>query len=188
MWSKLLVITLLFFIIALLQFSFLPYFSIAGFSANLVFVLFFMLIYFSYPPVASEVRRHSNYEIFFLIITAGFFLGVYLPYGFGVSIITLFFVYCAKKLAIHFMGEFKEPNSIFYFLPIFVICFMVYNVIFHTFATYYNGFSLSSLRSQFELLPTIINILYHCVIISLVFYGYKKIRSLIYNDRQLKLL
>lgn len=185
---KFLAIVLIFFIISLLQMSFLPYFNVKGFSINLAFLLFFLLIYFWEHPMVRHTQHSAYFEIFFLIITAGFFLDMYSPYDFGISIVALFFVYCIKRLAIYFMGEFKEADSVLYFLPIFSVCFIVYNVIFQMASVYLAGFSVALLIKQFAILPAGINLLYHIIIISLMFYGYKKVKNILGQDRQLKLL
>lgn len=184
---KYLLIVLLFFITSLLQFSFLPYFSIAGLSLNLVFLLFFLLLHFFECPATGEAKSHNNYAIFFLIILAGFFLDAYSPYSFGMSTVALFFVYGVKKLILHFIQDFKETNLI-YFLGIFLLCFAVYNLVFRILLMYFYGFSMSFVGFKSEILPTAISTLYNFIVILLMFYGYKKIRSFMYKDRQLKLL
>ncbi len=123
-WVKYIIITLLFFLFAVLQTSFLPYFNIAGSTPSLIFILFFILIFFE-TPLSSEG--------FFMAIIAGFFADIFLPSFFGLSIIAFLIIYLANKLAGHFLREGQEKYQIFYFIPVFLAGFAVYEFLLNNF-------------------------------------------------------
>src|SRR3989344_5017254 len=97
MWFNYPIIVLFFYILSLLQISFLPHFSILGITPNLVFILFFILIFFGKPD-----EYHQG--IFFAFI-AGFILDAFSPFYFGLSILSLLAIYFFMKLAIYFLKE-----------------------------------------------------------------------------------
>ena len=70
--------TILFFVLSLIQSSFLPFFSIVGQIPNLVFILFYVILFFD-----------NRGESFFWAILVGFLLDVFMPSYFGISIISL---------------------------------------------------------------------------------------------------
>ena len=119
MWFKYPIIILTLFVAALLQISFLPYFNVMGYFPNMIFIIFFTLIFF-------EAKK--EYDLGFVVsLAAGFFLDIILPSYFGISIISLLIVYSFKKIAMHFLKENPDEFSVFYFIPLFLICFISYN-------------------------------------------------------------
>lgn len=127
MWLRYLIITLLFFVFALLQASFLPYFNIFGANLNIVFILFFILIFFN-----------KNREGFFIAIIAGIFLDLFLPLYFGLSIISLLLIYSLKEITIYFLKDSQEKFSIIYFAPMFSASFIIYQFILYLYFTIFN--------------------------------------------------
>ncbi len=179
------IIILSFFILALLQNSFLPYFNIMGVVPNLIFILFFILIFFS---VREKVEDNFNqyYDGFFISIFAGFFLdifsSIYLPDGrqvLGISIIYLLIVYLLVKISMYFLRERQDKYLIFYFLSIFLFSFFIYNIFLNLLS---NNFSLALDFNR----AIFISFLYNLILAYSGFYIHKFIRQE-KNDNQLKL-
>jgi len=120
MWISYIFLIPLFCIFALLQNSILAYFNIFGAYPNLVFVLFFTLIFF-------EGRDERDTGFWFAII-AGFSLDIFSSSYFGLSVISLAIIYFSKKFSKYFLKESTGEMTIFYFLPTFLIYFIVYNI------------------------------------------------------------
>lgn len=124
---KYLITTLLFFIFAIIQNSFLPYFNIMGVVPNLIFALFFILIFFE-----------NTDEGFFHAIVAGFFLDIFLGSYFGISIISLVIVYFFQKLIFHFFEKDKNKYIILNFIIVFSLGFVLYSVLLYLFSIIFN--------------------------------------------------
>jgi len=170
MFLKHTIIFLLFFILALLQTSFLPYFSIMGSILNIVFILFFILIFFG-----------ENEEEFFIPITAGFFLDTFLTSYFGISIISLLAVYIFQKFITHFFKISRNDYFIFYFIVLFLINFILYNVVLYLFSII--------THFKFDLgWNVIIGLIYNLTFACVGFYIYKKFIKKDDLKNQLKLL
>jgi len=120
-WLKFLIITLLFFVLALAQNSFFPHISVLGFTPNLIFALCFVLIFFENPTKTSTG--------FFSIIIAGFLLDVFSPFYFGASMISLLLIYLLFKLTGYFLNQLKGKLLLLYFIPMFLVFFALYNVL-----------------------------------------------------------
>jgi rod shape-determining protein MreD len=163
MWAKYLILIILFYLLAVLQSSFFVHFNLFGAIPNLVLLLFFLATFFS--------ERSNYYETAFYATTAGFFLDIFSPSTFGVSIILLlllgFFIKKAQDLL-------KEKNGdcfpIIYFLPLFFITLTVY-----TFIT-------AGLNLVF-----IAQVIYNLLLATLSFLVYKKYFIGALNTRQLSL-
>jgi len=191
MWLKFLIIALLFFVAALMQVSFLPHFNIMGVVPNLVFILFFILIFFGEPADSDQGKQNEYYDIFFLVIVAGFFSDIFLHSYFGLSIIALSVVYYFKKLAVYFMGEVKDKYFIFYFIPIFLACFTLNDIILYLFSIFLSFFPRSEtpFAGQFNFgLVILISLIYNLIFACVGFYIHKKISDFVNKNRQLKLL
>ena len=172
MWVKYLIIALLLFIAALLQASFFPYFAVAGAIPNLVFAIFFILIFFESKDGAAESL--------FTAVAAGFFLDMFLPSFIGLGIGIFLIMYVVDKLAMNFFNRTGEDNLVFYFIGTFCASFVVYSALVYG----------ASLLFGFEFLvgaPTLVSLAY-----SLVFAipGFYLAKALFYKDisNQLKLL
>lgn len=182
MWFKYLIIIVLFWFFAVLQNSFLPYFSIMGQIPNFVFILFFLLVFFdtfSHKALAGQRKLNEYYQGFFAIIIAGFFLDVFLPLSFGFSIIALLIIYLFVKIVNYFFQKSQNIYAVIYFIVLFSICFFLYNLLWY----------VSSLAFHFQFpfgWNITISLLYSLVFASLAFFIYKKF---INNDpdNQLKL-
>ena len=154
---------LTFFFLAILQTSFLPYFSILGATANLIFVLFFLCIFF--------LRKKEHTAGFFLATIAGFFMDIVSQNGFGVFIITLLALYVLHVTVSNFLKESQGKNIIFYFVAEFCALFLLFEL---------------PLIHSFSFL--LINLLYNLFFAIAGFYVYKKLFYRGSDDNQLKLL
>lgn len=194
MWLKYPIIIFIFFIASLFQVSFLPHFGIMGGIPDFIFILFFILIFFNPPSHETSARQrkpNEYYYAFFLVIVAGFFSDVFLPSYFGISMISFLVVYYFKKLIVYFMKEVKDKYFIFYFIPIFSLCFILNAVILYLFSIFLLFLPRSGIPfvGQFDLGPIIlIRLVYSLVFACIGFYIYEKISNFLNKDRQLKLL
>ena len=64
MWIKYPIVILMLLFAAMVQISFLPYFGRAGGLLNLIFMVFFMLVFFEPFSAASSANDHSLDGIF----------------------------------------------------------------------------------------------------------------------------
>ena len=178
---KLLIIIVLFSFFAILQNSFFTYFSVMGSSVNLVFILFFILTFFY--NISAGVKESDSY-ILLLAVVAGFFLDLFLPIYFGISIISLLIIYSMEKFITHLMVRNIEKNLIFYFICMFSLSFMVYQILLYV--------SLKLLGVHFlELnlsVHTFVYLIYNLCFACIGFYIYKKFFHGVANNNQLKLL
>lgn len=173
MWLKYPVIILIFLIAALLQASFLPYFSIITVTPNILFILFFIIIFL-------KKEREYYYELF-VVISAGFFMDIFSNSYLGVSIISLFILYLLIQLTQYLFKERQNEYFIGYFIISFLGYFLAYNLL------------ARFLSSPFNLntnvgTATLVHIFYNLILAIVGFYMYKKIAAFIIKDRQLKLL
>ena len=165
-------VILLFFILALVQASFLPYFSIMGASVNLVFILFFTLVFFENPGELSQ-------SIFFAAI-AGFFLDIASPFYFGYAMVSLVLVYFFVKMAGYFLRQSHDKHAISYFIPLFLCSLIFYNTLLYISTNIYHV--------QFNIgWIVFINLAYNAALAIGVFWIYKNIDQYHTANRQLHL-
>lgn len=177
MWFKYVMIILFFYILAVLQNSFLLY--VIGVVPNLLFVAFFIITFFS---EYGEKGEHSNqyYNGFFLSIISGFFLGVFSTLNFGFSIILMVIIYFFIKMLIHFLRERQDRYLILYFLSIFFISLFIYHILLNLLS--------GSFHSTVDFNENIfIAVVYNMILAHGGFYGYRYIIKKNYTDNQLKL-
>ncbi len=162
---------LLFWVFAVLQNSFLPYFNIFGQIPNLVFILFFILVFSENPQ--------EHYYGFFLVILAGFLLDVFSSFYLGISIISLLVLYFLIKITNHFFQKSETKYAVFYFFSVFSLCFVLYYVLLYVLSLlFHSGFIFT--------LDIVIGLIYNITVAWLVFFIYKKFIN-INNNNQLKL-
>ena len=170
MWFKYLLITLIFYIFTLLQISFLPYVTMINLMPNFIFTLFFILIFFD-----------EKNERFFTALIAGFFLDLLLPFYFGVSIISILVIYFLHKLINYFFKKDQNKYLIFYFITIFSISFILYNLLLYLFSIIFHfGFILGW--------NIMMSLIYNLIFAIIGFYTYKKFVKQNDPENQLKLL
>lgn len=168
MWFRYLAIIAVFFISALLQVSFLAYFSILGSTINLLFMIFFILIFFE-----------KGEEGFFVALLAGFFLDIFLPSRFGVSMVSLVVIYLALKFIFYFFEKTQQKDSILYFGILFSTFYVGFNFLMYLFLLIFKiGYNVG--------ISTIFGLIYNLIFALIGFYIYK---SLVVktNNKQLKL-
>src|SRR3989344_5184309 len=169
---KIPIIIVLFFIFTLLQAGFLAYFAIAGQMINLIFILFFVLIFFLKP---------DDYIQGFLISTAaGFFLDLLLPSYFGISIFILLLIFFIQEASLHFLRQGQDKYPFFYFASLFSACFILYGALMY----------VSSLLFHFSAhygSDILIGLVYNLLFASVGFFIYKKSHQQELGDNQLKL-
>ncbi len=172
MWLKFPLIVLLFLCIGLLQASFLPYFNVVGVVPNLVFVMFFILVFFQ--------KENAYYEGIFLVVTAGFFLDVFSPFYFGATIMAFLVAYLAIKAMIYFLKERQRAYLLTYFVVIFLISLICYD------ASWYVLTNVGQLR--FVVGATLaIQLCYNVIFAYIGFYIWTSLSGRVNHDRQLTL-
>jgi len=113
--KKIIILTLFFYILVLLQTSFLVHFSFHGIVPNLLLVSLIIFLF---------LEKHRNYSGFLLAGIGGFFLGLFSSYSMAVPIISLILVAFLMKKVLKVLGE----ENIIFFLPVFLVAFILYNV------------------------------------------------------------
>lgn len=124
MWFKYPIIVFSFIFLALFQNSFLSYFTIVGFIPNLLFALFFIIVFLE--------ESTQFYEGIFTAILAGFAIDLFMPFYFGGAIFSLLLVYIFIKTILYFLRERKNEYLLLYFIPIFLISFAMYKASVYT--------------------------------------------------------
>jgi rod shape-determining protein MreD len=168
MWKKLFFITLLCYFSVLLQNSFFSHFNFFGAVPNILFIIFFLLVFFSKNCVCSSDGK--DYEIVFWAIIAGFFLDVFSFVYIGPSIlIFLIMGFLIKKIQLSLKSR-QDNYPFVYFFPLFAISFIVYNLLINLvfFILYPKDFALIF---NFGI---IISAIYNSALASLAFYIVKK--------------
>lgn len=162
MWIKLLIIFLLFSLLAILQTSFLVHFNIMGATLNLIFILYFVIVFFE--------GSQKYIQGIFSAIVAGFFLEVFSSFYFGISFASLLITVFILKYILDLLKKKKDKYPIIYFTPLFVLSFIIYNL-FLTIAIYFlNSPHLMPILSWIFL----IEIVYNLIFALFCFYIYKK--------------
>ena len=153
MWQKTLVIILLFYFFALLQNNFFAHFNLFGASLNLVFILFFLMVFFKDPKGTP-----GNYQIIFLAAVAGIFLDIFSFTYLGPSIVVLLIIGFLLKKIQSLLKNRENKYPFVYFLPLFIIFLLAYKLL----------LGMTSFGVE-----TIFFIIYNSLIASAVFYIYK---------------
>jgi len=173
MWFKFLAIFLAIFLASVVQASFLAHFTILGNSANLVFVVFAVVIF--YECILNRLWPREFYKEIMVVVVAGFFADLFSSFSFGLSIAIFLVLYLAIKTAIYFLKEIPDRYLIVYFLAVFAPSFFAYHAVL--------GIISNNLRVNTAFF---IALAYNIVLAAALFYFYKKIDS-IKSGRQLKL-
>ena len=160
MWFKYPIIIVLFLFLSILQNSFLQYFRI-GIGLDLVFIMFFILIFF---------EEKGSYDIgFWSSIIAGFFLDIFSLNYFGLSIIVLLVIYSLEKLSVYLIRQRDYKFSILSFTYLFLASFLLYIIL------SYFIYPLLGSRSEFSFnFGNLFGIIYNLVFAYIGFYAYRK--------------
>lgn len=118
MWFKYLFLIVIFYFLAVLQSSFLSYFNILGSVPNLIFVLFFLLIFFD--------KNKNLFDNLLLAIFAGFFLDIFNTSFLGISVILLVLIYFIIAKLLNSLKSSTDQYPLAYFVPIFIISLLIY--------------------------------------------------------------
>lgn len=171
MWLKYAIITMLLYFLSIFQNGFLPHFNIMGAFPNLIFIVFFILIFF---------ESKSQLEGFFIAIIAGFFLDIFLSSDFGVSIILLLLIYFFANTTKHFLRDGQNRYLAACFSITFAASYLLYYFLLYLVFTFHH------IESSFGLV-TVVGLLYNLLFAVAGFYLYEKVAEQIYQDNQLKL-
>ena len=120
-WLWPLITIIFFYFFALLQTSFFIYYNFLGAIPNLVFVLFFVLVFFS--------PKDSYYRTVFLAVTAGVFLDIFSAHNLGISILLLIIIGVLIKKFQSSLKEKKLGYPLSYFLVLFLVSFLAYSLL-----------------------------------------------------------
>ncbi len=156
MIKKILLLIAVFYILVLLQSSFLVHFNIFGVVPNLVLILVCLLSFFEKP---------NEYRGIFGAVIGGFFLDIFSNSFIGISIIILVVISFFIKKSLHLLKETSKRYPIIYFLPLFI-----FSLIFYSFSSSVFQFSFS--------LSFLVEIIYNSVFAFLCFYICKGLYSL----------
>lgn len=121
---KELLLLLIFYLLALLQTSFLPRLTSAAFSIYLIFITIFFLIFFN-----------SRENWFLPVFFGGFFLDVFSGGIFGLKTLSLLLT----ALFLKFLLSFFSRRDFFWFIFIFLTSFIFYNFSFFLFQICFKG-------------------------------------------------
>lgn len=178
MWLKYPVLFLAFFIMAVIQNNFLPYFAIMGAIPNLIFILFFTVIFFQNNDKIYSWQNIFSFENIFIIAAAEFFLDVFSNHYFGFYAISLIVVYIFINFSNHFFRDQENKNLFIYFICLFLAAFIIFKSL------------VSVLQYHFILylnLSILADLAYNLIFAFAVFYGYNLFRKKFSYEKQLKL-
>ncbi len=162
MWRKYLLIIFLFCFFALLQNSFFTYFNLFGGVPNLIFALFFLLIFFA--------NQNSAIQVVLWAVVAGFFLDIF-SYSFIAPSIILLVVLGLIIKKIQSTLKTRDDNyPAVYYVPLFVFSFLAYALII---SIYLNYIEVRKIAFVFSF-NIIFSLIYSLIFAELFFYIYKR--------------
>lgn len=175
MWLKAIAIIFLFYFFAILQNSFFIHFNLFGAVPDLVFALFFLLIFFA--------GKKRNYTILFCALAAGLFSDIFSHSYLGVSVILLMAIgYLAKKTQMS-LNERGDKYPFAYFISLFIVSLIVYSLFLGLFF-YFMGLAIAPIDFSLEFA---FKIIYSLFFASVLFWIYKKFMGVAMDNRQLPL-
>lgn len=167
MWKKTLLVIFLFLIFTLLQNSFLTHYNLFGANPNLVFILYFVLIF---THKNEEIYFKNSYYIVLLSLLAGFLLDVYSYTYIGPSIIAFIVIGLLLKKIQTMLKNQNDECPFVYFLPLFALFFGIYNI----FIELYLQFLISHNIIFIFNWNLLISVVYNLVVASVFLCVYKK--------------
>ena len=184
MWFKPVVIIFLFWLLAVFQNSFFAHFDLMGAVPNLVFIMFFLLVFFEKPSAPSESRFGNYYHVVFYALVDGLFLD-FLSYSYlGVSVILLLiigFLIKSSQSMLRENGNIKFPFV--YFLPLFFVGLLAYEILLDVFLNKFNAIQVIHGFNQ----GFFTGMIYNLIIATAAFYICKMFLKEDYHSKQLKL-
>lgn len=173
MWFKYPIVLLLFLIAALFQASFLPYFGIMTIAPNILFILFFVIIFLK--------KEKDYYFELFVVVIAGFCMDIFSNSYLGVSIISLFILYLFIQFTQYLFQERQDEYFVGYFVISFLVSLFAYGL--------FTQLLSNPLTAGFNIgIVTIVQILYNLTLALFFMYVYEETADFLARDRQLKLL
>ncbi len=169
MWQKPVIIILLFYFFVLLQNSFFTHFNLFGAIPNLVFILFFLLVFFEGRSKGFLAHSETNYQVFFIAAIAGIFLDIFSYTYIGPSIVILIMVGFLLKKIQSLLKNKEDKNPFVYFLPLFLVSLLLYGILS---GLYFHFLDPNKIITSFGI-GTILTIIYNLLIVSVLFYIYK---------------
>jgi rod shape-determining protein MreD len=159
----------------MLQNSFFAHFSLWGATPNLVFIFFLLLLFFE--------KNSRYYEMIFYAISAGLLLDIFSYTYFGLSAVLFLLIGFLAKRVQGALSE-KKDNTfpIIYFLPLFLIFLLVYDLLSRSFLNKFNLMKIAPNMSGFAA-----EIIYNLLVAAIAFYVCKKFLKFGIDDRQLPL-
>lgn len=188
MWLKYAVAIVLFLLVFTIQYGFTPAFLSIGFSPNLIFALFFILLFAKNPTSAIRqlaesggAKNHRETGLFFAAI-AGVLSDIFLFPYFGPSIISFIVIVIFIKIIFNLIKEPVENKILVYFIICCAIFFILHNVILVSIAKIFQfSFNFSAKLFISDLLSTVF-------FAAAGFFVYRVIMNKLRTQRQLKLL
>ena len=151
------------------------HFNFFGAVPNLVFALFFLLVFFSSPIKNFEGDKEKNktYQIIFIAASAGIFLDVFSFTYIGPSITLLIIIGILLKKTQTLLKNRKDNYPFVYFLPLFIIFLLAYKLLLGLYLYF-----LDPNKIIINLgIETIFEVIYSLLIASVLFYINKKFKS-----------
>jgi rod shape-determining protein MreD len=179
MWLKLSITLLFFYVFAVAQTSFFLHFNIWGIGPDFIFILFFILIFFS-----AADKKNLSWENLLYSVVAGFFLDISSYSYFGISIFLLIVIVFLCNKALQSLNKRKDQYPIIYFLPLFTMFYIFYKV-FHCIIFYLFNFSQFAFNLNWILIMQIILNLFFAI---LGFYTYRFLVNNIRKDNSRQFL
>jgi len=145
-----------------LQNSFIAHFSFLGATPNLIFVLFFLLIFFE--------NKNKAYAIFVSIL-AGLFLDIFYFNYLGPSIILFLAVNFMLEKSQALLKSREERCPFVYFLPLFIVFLLFYDLASGLYVYFIDskGIIIQGVWQE------IFSVIYSAVVASIFFYTYKRL-------------
>lgn len=166
MWFFWPITILLLYFFAVLQSSFFTHFVFFGAVLNLVFILFFILVFFN-------GRRKFGYSELILSFFAGFLLDIFSETRFGVSIVLLILISFFIKKTRENLNEQDDPFPLSYFIALFLTSFLLFKVLISVYLHFFDPIHLR-FSVDFKLLAEII---YNLAFATVGFFIYKKFKG-----------
>lgn len=165
MWKKELLVVFLFFIFITLQNSFLAHFSLPGAVLNLVFILFFTLVFF--------IPKGKEYQLTYLSAIAGILLDISSFTYLGPSIIMLLFVgFLLKKTQFSILRG-GDGQRMGYFVPLFIFYFIIFDLLSMLYLRYLDlAHTIIVLDFRF-----LVGIIYNLIFAVIGFYIFRRLKN-----------
>jgi len=169
MWKKILSIIALSYFFVLLQNSFFVHFNLIGAVPNLVFILFFLIIFFlGDKPSGSGLA--SGWNIIILAMITGFFLDIFSYTYIGPSIVILMAIgFLLKKIKI-LLSDREGTPSLTYYLPLFIVSLLAYDLLINIYLYFLD---INKIIMIFDI-KIIIYIIYNCIFATIAFFIYRR--------------